>query len=43
MLCSGRGGAKFVVERGGSWLDLGVGEGRSGLASMLSPREKDNI
>ena len=34
-LGSGQGGARFVVERGGSWKDLGVVEVRRGLAPML--------
>ena len=34
-LRSGRGGAPFVVERGGSWSDLGVVEVRCGRASMF--------
>ena len=39
-LRSGRGGAPFVVERGGFWSDLGVVEVRTGLALMFFLTQK---
>ena len=43
-LRSGQSGTLFVVERGGSWSDLGVVEVRRGLASMLfHNRERSNM